>query len=204
MLGDGKPGYKDGKEPRFYEPGGLAFTGGKLYIADSNNHTIRIFETNEVNTLELKMGVALATLKPPEQKPTVGLLFPGAKEITLPPQTLSANSSGELVINLNFPEGYHLSPLAPFMYSIDSKRSLTFEKEGEIVRLEGPGIPVRIPFKTLEATEFPLKVSITFYYCREDNQGVCLAYSVVWHVPIKLAAQGETALRLDYTARSPL
>ncbi|HYG73760.1 MAG TPA: thioredoxin-like domain-containing protein [Planctomycetota bacterium] len=57
FLGDGKPGLVDGKAPQFYEPGGLALLGDKLYIADTNNHRIRVadLKTKEVKTLELKM-----------------------------------------------------------------------------------------------------------------------------------------------------
>jgi hypothetical protein len=194
ILGDGRPGYRDGEEGRFYEPGGLAFAGGRLYVADTNNHAIRIMKSDgEVETL------GLTGLKPTEARPAVGFLLPGAKEINLPPQTLPTNSTVELVIDLHLPEGYHLSPLAPFLYGMDSGGNLALERE--TTRLEGPGLPVRIPFKTSgEVKELPLKVSITFYYCREDNQGVCLAESVVWHVPLRLEAQGENMLRLDYTA----
>ena len=41
-LGSGKPGRRDGQEPEFYEPGGLSLAAGKLYIADTNNHAIRV------------------------------------------------------------------------------------------------------------------------------------------------------------------
>lgn len=57
LLGSGEPGYTDGtgSTARFREPGGLSVTGGKLYIADTNNHAIRIadVETHEVTTLHL-------------------------------------------------------------------------------------------------------------------------------------------------------
>jgi len=44
FLGDGKPGTDDDKQPRFYEPGGLSFASGKLFIADTNNHAIRVVD----------------------------------------------------------------------------------------------------------------------------------------------------------------
>src|SRR3989338_8506638 len=201
LLGDGRPGYRDGKEGRFYEPGGLAFggeghpqIGGRLYVADTNNHAIRIMKSDgKVETL------GLTGLKPTEARPAVGVLLLGGKEIKLQPQVLAAGSKGELVIDIRFSEGYGLSPLAPFLYSVDFEGTPT-QKEA----VEGPGLPLRIPFKTPnEAKESPLKISITFYYCREDTQGVCLAESVVWHVPLRLEAQGETMLRLDYAVGRP-
>lgn len=57
LLGDGKPGSQDGKAARFYEPGGLTIMDGKLYIADTNNHAIRVadIKTREVSTLQVKL-----------------------------------------------------------------------------------------------------------------------------------------------------
>src|SRR5262252_4615329 len=55
-LGNGKPGRRDGTEPEFYEPGGLSIAAGKLYIADTNNHAIRVADlaTGTVTNLALR------------------------------------------------------------------------------------------------------------------------------------------------------
>lgn len=56
-LGSGEPGLADGTgvSVRFHEPSGLSALGGKLYIADTNNHAVRVAEiaTGEVRTLSL-------------------------------------------------------------------------------------------------------------------------------------------------------
>jgi hypothetical protein len=41
---------------QFHEPSDVSIAGGKLYIADTNNHAIRVADLNtlEVSTLELK------------------------------------------------------------------------------------------------------------------------------------------------------
>ena len=41
---------------QFHEPGGLSVAGGVLYIADTNNHAIRVADlaSREVTTLELR------------------------------------------------------------------------------------------------------------------------------------------------------
>lgn len=56
FLGTGKPGYADGDNPLFFEPSGLSIAGGKLYVADTNNHLIRVVDlkTKRVTTLEVK------------------------------------------------------------------------------------------------------------------------------------------------------
>jgi hypothetical protein len=44
-----------GGQAQFSEPSGLSIAGGKLYIADTNNHAIRVadLELGEVRTLEV-------------------------------------------------------------------------------------------------------------------------------------------------------
>ncbi|RCS50670.1 hypothetical protein DTL42_10450 [Bremerella cremea] len=55
IAGTGKPGTAD-DPAQFDEPAGLTHAGGKLYIADTNNHLIRVLdlETKQVSTLEIK------------------------------------------------------------------------------------------------------------------------------------------------------
>src|SRR5882762_7805957 len=56
FAGTGKPGQSDGGKPSFYEPGGLAVAGDKLFVADTNNHAIRVVDlkTKETTTLQIK------------------------------------------------------------------------------------------------------------------------------------------------------
>ncbi len=59
VAGTGIAGYKDGplQEAQFNEPAGLATAKGKLYVADTNNHAIRIIdlEKGTVETLTIQM-----------------------------------------------------------------------------------------------------------------------------------------------------
>ena len=56
FLGDGKKGVDDGSKPRFNEPGGLAIVGNRLFVADTNNHKIRVVDLKRlvVQSLELQ------------------------------------------------------------------------------------------------------------------------------------------------------
>ena len=58
FLGTGQRGSQDGaaNEATFYEPGGVSVAEGKLFIADTNNHAIRVadLESGEVRTLEVR------------------------------------------------------------------------------------------------------------------------------------------------------
>jgi DNA-binding beta-propeller fold protein YncE len=55
LCGDGEPGLQDAS-PRFYEPGGCAVVGDRCFVADTNNHLIRVVDlkSGKVSTLTLK------------------------------------------------------------------------------------------------------------------------------------------------------
>ena len=44
VAGTGEPGHRDGAfaSARFYEPGGLSILGERIYVADTNNHAVRM------------------------------------------------------------------------------------------------------------------------------------------------------------------
>ncbi len=60
LAGSGKPGKDDAEDPlkaTFDEPAGLSAANGKLYVADTNNHVIRVIDLNHdsrVTTLPIK------------------------------------------------------------------------------------------------------------------------------------------------------
>ncbi len=65
LAGVGKPGHADlpspsakgtgGEGASFFEPAGLSYAAGKLYVADTNNHLIRVIDlaTGRVSTLQI-------------------------------------------------------------------------------------------------------------------------------------------------------
>lgn len=56
FLGTGEGWLRDGALPVFNGPSGMSVAGGKLYVADTNNHVVRVadLETKAVSTLELR------------------------------------------------------------------------------------------------------------------------------------------------------
>ena len=202
FSGDGHAGFTDGKEPRFYEPGGLSFANNKLYIADTNNHAIRVVDmkTKEVITLQikgLKMEVSENTLQ--------SAIPPFARSVELPLKTLKMGSDIQLTLNINLPKGYHVNPNAPLIYRIDAGSGIQVEQPNQDVRLKNPVLPIKVSFKTgseIERTE--VKVSVNFYFCRGDNQGACYIDAIIWQLPIKIDKDtGDTAVALDYDVNLP-
>ncbi len=202
FTGDGHAGFTDGKEPRFYEPGGLSFANNKLYIADTNNHAIRVVDmkTKKVITLQIK-GLKMEVSENISQS----AIPPFARLIELPLKTLKADSEIQLTLNINLPKGYHMNPNAPLIYHIDAGSGIQVEQAHREVRSEKPELPIKIPFKTAsEEKSTDLKVSVSFYYCREDNQGACYIDAIIWQLPIKIDKDtGDTAATLDHSVKLP-
>jgi len=57
LFGDRTPGNADGKQPRFHEPAGIAIAGERIYIADTNNHAIRVIDLKTLETSTLKIDL---------------------------------------------------------------------------------------------------------------------------------------------------
>ncbi|QDU77273.1 Thiol-disulfide oxidoreductase ResA [Bremerella volcania] len=67
IAGTGEPGIAN-DPAQFDEPAGISHAAGKLYIADTNNHMIRVMdlETKETSTLEIKGLKPMPVKKRPE------------------------------------------------------------------------------------------------------------------------------------------
>ena len=67
VAGNGKPGSSD-NPPQFHEPAGLTHIKGRLYVADTNNHLIRLIDvaTGKVATLNI------TGLNPPAKQVAAG------------------------------------------------------------------------------------------------------------------------------------
>src|SRR5262249_28902644 len=116
LFGTGKPGQSDGGSPSFYEPGGLTAANGKLYVADTNNHAVRVIDLKSKRTTTLM----IKGLTPPVRaiETTDESTGPNAEESKLPKQQLRAGADNALVVNVELPAGYHLNPAAPQRYAI--------------------------------------------------------------------------------------
>jgi len=208
FLGVGKPGQSDGVPASFYEPAGLSIANGKLYIADTNNHAIRVVDlkTKETSTLRVK------GLEPP----TVLVQLPNdegapnAQEIKIATQHLRGHSNGELVVNIELPPGYHLNPAAPQRYRVSVE---TGEQRLGLISASIIGVigrdtsvsqtskslqfPLRIPFHAFEPGAAELRVQLTLFYCREDNTGPCRIKTVVWRVLVEVTNDASAAKEMS-------
>ena len=64
LVGTGKPGRSD-KPAEFDEPAGITAAGGKLFVADTNNHLIRVIDLGKDNRVST---LAIPGLEPPHNQ----------------------------------------------------------------------------------------------------------------------------------------
>ena len=205
FAGSGKPGQADGALPSFYEPGGLTVAGDKLYVADTNNHAIRVVDlkTKETKTLPIK------GLQPPASNQTATTnvdVAPNAEEIKLALQRIRS-ADGALSINVELPAGYHLNPTAPQRYQISIEHggeALTIDPQNANRSTKGLRLPIRVPFGIKSAGAAEIRASFTFVYCREDNTGTCRIKTLVWRAPVEVVADvnAPTEIRLSASVNS--
>jgi thiol-disulfide isomerase/thioredoxin len=202
FAGTGKPGQSEGGAASFYEPGGLAVAGDKLYVADTNNHAIRVVDlkTKQTKTLQIK------GLQPPAPSQSVANdeVAPNAEAVTLPPQKVRAGNN-VVLINVDLPPGYHLNPTAPQRYkvSIDNGAE-SFGTESINANAGGKGVslPLRIGLGFGAETALGTYIvhgSFTFVYCRVDNTGTCRIKTLQWRAPVEVVkdANATTEIKLS-------
>ena len=195
VFGSGEAGWRDGNEPLFYEPAGLSGARGSLYIADTNNHAIRVADlaSGQVTTLDLsdERGL-LAESRPAE--------FFG-ESVTLEPQRVAAGP-GSLLLEITLPRSYKVNDLAPL--------GIAWTVEGEAVTVEPASRQASVvnpeyPFTLEVPAHFQqgrsrVTAELDIYYCREGAEALCLVDRVRVTVPVTVGAEGDAQVRL---ARTP-
>ena len=167
LSGSGEAGLLDGgaAEARFDEPGGLSAAGGKLYVADTNNHLIRVVQEGDgsVSTFELKDPHKLAIRRRSATRlPTVGL-----------------GSGGKLKLNVGLPAGMKLNPAAPSQVEVS--------QDGHLQAFSYEGQPLDIALTPGEK----VRIETSIYYCEEGREGLCLYDMGIYEAAIEQEGEGE-------------
>jgi len=201
LLGGSESGWRDGQDALFNEPGGLSLAGNRLFIADTNNHVIRIADlaTKEVKTLVLVDMEGLLTRQPP------GAEYNG-QLATLEPQELSAGR-GMIRLDISIPEGYKLNDLAPFSMDWQSSSDAVSFSENEANQaIVEPAFPLTFTAQ-FNPGEAQLTADLVIYYCEAEAQSLCLIERVRVTAPVNVTESGgdgvEDTLEVSYAIPRP-
>ncbi len=195
-----EPALVDGdlETARFYEPGGLDYANGKLYIADTNNHAIRVLdlETGIVTTVEFPDTTAL--LIPTDSTDSIPTALDPV-EITLSPTGLEDEVSfglvsvhegeGELILDIHLPDGYKLNDAAPFTVLNPTDDIVAVNADYLEYREVLPDLPVHIPV-TFNSGRTEFTTELTIYWCEAINYTLCFIKPVTFTATVLV---GDTA-----------
>ena len=114
VAGTGKPA--DGDDPAaFDEPGGLSVAGPNLYVADTNNHAIRVVDLKSGKTRTLKLSGVKAP-KPPARPP----IFPKATVLNGPPVKVAPGGTLTFDVSIALPAETKINLEAPMPYLVET------------------------------------------------------------------------------------
>ena len=181
LIGTGQPGSRDGafEEAHLFEPEGVQYAAGRLWIADTNNHRIRVADLagRIVRTFLLR---GIERLPVPESAA-------GRETAQVLPAQQAAVGRVRLVLDVRLPEGYKRNPDAP-----------TIVVSGDGDRPERIVIPPDRPLAwdvDLHA-DAQLPVSLTLYYCQEQDAQLCLIHDRQMVIPLTVAPSGPKEIHV--------
>jgi thiol-disulfide isomerase/thioredoxin len=189
FLGAGRPGFRDGASPQFYEPSDVSIADGKMYIADTNNHAIRVADLHAKGVTTLQ----ITGVPEPALAAVATDIWPNLEELRLSERTLRAGS-GRLVVNVQIPAPFKLNPGSPLEYRVEIVGGVF--QQGKRTTVKDGHFPLQIPLSLAdEATE--VRATSSFVYCRDGDEGVCVIKSFRWIVPVRVTKDGEEELLID-------
>ena len=190
LVGAHKPGDSD-DPPHFYEPGGVSVAGSNLYVADTNNHKVRVVDlkTDKVKTLDL---AGLSPPRPAVRAPS----FPNAREIKAPPVEAPTGDAISLTVAIPLAEGFKLNEEYPMPYLVETpgKSGILapdWPPAGGRVKPPAREFPIKVPLAKPAAAgdELELRVSVSTFVCNEASS-LCQIRSFIWDVPVKFGPAG--------------
>ena len=191
FLGDGTAGSRDSDNARFDEPNDVEIVGDRLYIADTNNHRIRIASLTDRTVTTVRFANPEALM--PQQSPEQTAAFT-RKTVSYPEQTVRPGAS-ELVVDLRFPDGFHLSPEAPSSATAVNVEGALLEN-GQTLTTTGES--VRVPL-TLGTGSGRIGIDLVLYYCEEGTESLCYFDEVRLIIPVTVEAGAGDPQPVEYT-----
>lgn len=200
LFGTGKPGQVDGTSPSFYEPGGLTVANGKLYVADTNNHAVRVIDLKTRDTKTLRIN---GLMPPRSPEVSENNSAPNAEELNVAAQKVRAGADATLVINVDLPAGYHLNTAAGqrFSVSVDNTKVIGIDEKNARKTEKNLTLPIKVPLRALNAGTAKVRAQATLFYCREDNTGTCRIKTLVWNVPVEVVSDANAPAEIKLNGK---
>ncbi len=174
-----EPGWADGDAPLFDEPGGLAFDGTTLWVADTNNHSLRTIDpvTGTVSTL---IVTGLEKFEPPTSY--AGPVTEIAGSIT------ASAGPGTITLDYALPDGHKVNPDAPSAVSITGI-GIELAGDGD---LTGASLPIDVPVEFSEGSG-DAYIDVNLVYCAEEAESLCFIDRMRFVVSLVVGPAGPSS-----------
>ncbi len=190
FLGTPQPGVKNASV-EFSEPAGLSIAGDQLFIADTNNHRVRVYDLRkeELSTLEL------TGLTPPKATTSEDAPPSDLKATPVAEQTVMAGNPLRFQVELAIPQGFKLNELAPVTYRLkaDGAQSVIAAEhldQRDEATVSANTASIQLPLAAKSGSG-RFELSLTYSYCRDGKGGVCKFKTAAWTIPVTLAAKSD-------------
>jgi len=189
-AGTGEHGNRDGAfdEAQFFEPGGITFLNGRLYIADTNNDKIRVLDmkSKTVSTLDVSKGSetveSSASDEPEGEEEFLG------RTVTLSSKEIGPGE-GKLIVKAVIPPDFKFPEGAPQYLVCRSRDDSVIQP---IVDEDAKAAyPMTIPVKT-HSGETELIIEASLYICPKHSN-ICTADNVQLTIPV-MVTEGASAI----------
>ncbi|CAM5157519.1 unnamed protein product [Natator depressus] len=190
----------------FNEPGGLFVeeNGRLLYIADTNNHQIKVLdlETKIVSMLPIVNTEMFDVVDHPfvqnNKTANIPKLPKSAPNIQLPSLTVTPGQTLQFLLRLSLPANMKLTEEAPSSWFLTAEGNEWLlqgqNPSGEIEDISlQPLITLQLPSSFL-SSEAVLSIKVCLYYCSKDSSA-CMMKGISFSQPLQVANtnQGNTA-----------
>jgi DNA-binding beta-propeller fold protein YncE len=203
LIGTGERGMADGPlaEAQLNEPNDMAWLNGKLYITDTNNDLIRVYDpaTNRLSTLALEQMKRLDPLAVSARGAADQTGRFSGQRVELPRQAV-APGRHQLQLTIEMPEGYKLNRQAPNFIGLRGQ-----EKAGELTQQRDRLVASLSP--TIAEDQQALQLEAAVYYCEARQEARCLIQRYAFEVPLTVsagAAARAKPIELSYRIRPAL
>ena len=197
----GLGGYADGGADvaEFDEPGGLSYADGKLYVADTNNHVIRVIDLDAetVDTLEFSNPESLVI--DPDTVTVLGGNAADNSTIALEPQLISVGD-GDITLTITLPEEFKINDLidSRLVVSSDSDTiEIDSSTDDNMMVVTIDQLTTNVPMTFAEG-QGELDAELTLYYCREGEEALCFIDTVSYTIPVTIGDENlESSINIE-------
>jgi thiol-disulfide isomerase/thioredoxin len=171
----GNGGFADGdaQTAQFDEPADVKYHDGKLYVADTNNHAIRVIDltTNMVSTIIFPNPEKLRIA---QQVTVIGGNASSAEAVTLP---LQAVKTGEidLIVRFTLPEGYKINAQAPSLVRLADFGDTSLTELETHISI------------TVASDQAPIIGTIDLFYCEAVDESLCFIDTFRIEIPLEVS-----------------